>query len=310
MEIEIFEEDGDNTLSLDDKYADFTVDVYPESKTYQSRMSLKDDVYYRTEQYEYRIKTEPIKVEIRLTERKDEPPEEYKVKDGVVLESEIVQKNKFLGEDFIDGLKKDVEWHESWMGNPVTMYVLSKHPEIISTDDYRRYLRQLSEKIKGATLKVEKVLESDTTGLQVIGGEYGRVIWYPKEKLEALDDKEMEKLHESTHVTKLREKLFDEKAPEYVGISEDEFSQGGEVLKYIDVILNKKPTPVKSEIRAAQPSQVDMRYYSYFAIGLTLLFIGLKLTDSIDWSWWFVLAPYLILEGLGFVVGFLTAYNK
>jgi len=24
---------------------------------------------------------------------------------------------------------------------------------------------------------------------------------------------------------------------------------------------------------------------------LTILFIGLKLTDTIDWSWWWVLAP-------------------
>lgn len=61
MTIEIFEEDGDNTLSFDDKYADFTIDVYPDSKTYQSRMCLKDDVYYRTEQFEYRINTNPRK---------------------------------------------------------------------------------------------------------------------------------------------------------------------------------------------------------------------------------------------------------
>jgi len=27
---------------------------------------------------------------------------------------------------------------------------------------------------------------------------------------------------------------------------------------------------------------------------LTLLFIGLKLTDFIDWSWWLVLLPTLI----------------
>ncbi len=310
MEIEIFEEDGDSTLSLDDKYADFTVSVYPEAKTYQSNMRLKDDVYYRTEQYEYRIKTDPIKVETRLTERKDEPPEEYKVKDGVVLESEISQKNKFLGKDFIDGLKKDVEWHESWVGNPVSMYILSKHPEIIAPEDYRRYLRQLSEKIKNATLKVEKVLGSDEAGLQIIDDEYGRTIWYPKEKLEILDDKEMEKLRESMHVDKLREKLFDEKAPEYVGVSEEEFSQGGEVLKYIDVFLEKKPTSAKSEPKVTQHTQRDMSFYTYFAIGLTLLFIGLKLTDSIDWSWWFVLAPYLILEGFGFVVGFLSGLNK
>jgi hypothetical protein len=31
---------------------------------------------------------------------------------------------------------------------------------------------------------------------------------------------------------------------------------------------------------------------------LTLLFIGLKLTDYIDWSWWLVLLPTIIHAGL------------
>ena len=30
---------------------------------------------------------------------------------------------------------------------------------------------------------------------------------------------------------------------------------------------------------------------------LTLVFITLKLTEMIDWSWWFVLAPTLIQVG-------------
>lgn len=28
------------------------------------------------------------------------------------------------------------------------------------------------------------------------------------------------------------------------------------------------------------------------AVALGTLFVGLKLTDSIDWSWWWVLAPF------------------
>lgn len=31
---------------------------------------------------------------------------------------------------------------------------------------------------------------------------------------------------------------------------------------------------------------------------LQLLFIGLKLTDAIDWSWWWVLSPTLIPIGI------------
>ncbi len=251
MKIEVFEEDGDNTLSLDDKYADFTIDVYPESKTYQSRMRLKDDVYYRTEQFEYRIKTDPIKVEARLTERVDEPPERYAVKDGVVLESDILADRKEVAsmtpmtKEFIESLKKEVEWHEDWVGNPVSMYILSKHPEIISPDDYRRHLRQFAEKIKTATLKIEKILESDTTEL-IITDEYegsGRSIWYPKAKQDAMSDEEVKKAIE--HQKKVQERLFDEKSKDYVGISEGEFRTGKDILEHIETFLNKKPTSLK-----------------------------------------------------------------
>lgn len=28
------------------------------------------------------------------------------------------------------------------------------------------------------------------------------------------------------------------------------------------------------------------------SVSLTTLFVGLKLTDNVDWSWWWVLAPF------------------
>jgi hypothetical protein len=39
---------------------------------------------------------------------------------------------------------------------------------------------------------------------------------------------------------------------------------------------------------------------------LTILFIGLKLTNYIDWSWWWVLSPLWIgaVAGLSFIVLF------
>jgi len=40
---------------------------------------------------------------------------------------------------------------------------------------------------------------------------------------------------------------------------------------------------------------------SFFGL-LTLLFIALKLTGHIDWSWWWVLAPIWISFGLGLLV--------
>ena len=35
---------------------------------------------------------------------------------------------------------------------------------------------------------------------------------------------------------------------------------------------------------------------------LTLLFVGLKLTHYIDWSWWWVLSPTLFQVGLGLLI--------
>ena len=40
---------------------------------------------------------------------------------------------------------------------------------------------------------------------------------------------------------------------------------------------------------------------------LTVLFIGLKLTDNIDWSWWWVLSPmwipFSIVMGIFIIIG-------
>jgi len=35
---------------------------------------------------------------------------------------------------------------------------------------------------------------------------------------------------------------------------------------------------------------------------LTILFIGLKLTHYIDWSWWWVLSPLWISAGIGICI--------
>lgn len=47
---------------------------------------------------------------------------------------------------------------------------------------------------------------------------------------------------------------------------------------------------------------------------LTLMFVGLKLTNYIDWSWWWVLSPIWIPLGLAAVVCLLvvlyTTANK
>ena len=46
------------------------------------------------------------------------------------------------------------------------------------------------------------------------------------------------------------------------------------------------------------------------AVLLLVLFIGLKLTGYIDWSWWWVLSPLWIPFSIAFIIGFLIAITK
>ena len=39
-----------------------------------------------------------------------------------------------------------------------------------------------------------------------------------------------------------------------------------------------------------------------FILLLTLVFITLRLVGTIDWSWWWVLSPFLIPFGLGLIM--------
>src|SRR3989344_5422310 len=103
QEIEIFDEE--NELSLEDEFSSLTLEFFPDAKEFIQRMSIKADIYYRTEKYKYKISLDPIEVYARLVERCDEPPLEYKVKDGVVLESEILKNARFPEDDFIKELK-------------------------------------------------------------------------------------------------------------------------------------------------------------------------------------------------------------
>lgn len=41
--------------------------------------------------------------------------------------------------------------------------------------------------------------------------------------------------------------------------------------------------------------------------GLTILFVYLKLTNQIDWSWWWVLSPCWIVVGLCVAVALVVA---
>lgn len=191
------------------------------------------------------------------------------MKDGVVLETDILADRKEVASmssmttEFIGGLKKEVEWHEDWVGNPVSMYILSKHPEIIFPDDYRRHLRQFAEKIKTATLKVEKTLASDPMGLKVTDDytNSGRAISYPKSKQDGMSEEETKKAIE--HVHKIQEKLFDEKSKDYVGISDGEFRSSKEILEHVEIFLNKKPALVKKRLRQKSQKQKGLLFLCF-----------------------------------------------
>jgi hypothetical protein len=47
---------------------------------------------------------------------------------------------------------------------------------------------------------------------------------------------------------------------------------------------------------------------SWFLPALTLLFVYLKLTGEIAWSWWWVLAPLWIPALIGFTIAFVIAF--
>lgn len=48
--------------------------------------------------------------------------------------------------------------------------------------------------------------------------------------------------------------------------------------------------------------EIDIKFSGLLTTLLTVLFIGLKLTNHIDWSWWWVLSPLWIGLAIGVVV--------
>lgn len=49
-------------------------------------------------------------------------------------------------------------------------------------------------------------------------------------------------------------------------------------------------------------SKISIEFTELLTILLTVLFVGLKLTNHIDWSWWWVLSPLWIGLAIGVVV--------
>jgi len=48
-----------------------------------------------------------------------------------------------------------------------------------------------------------------------------------------------------------------------------------------------------------------VKYFPLFEL-LGILFIILKLCGVIAWSWWWIISPFLLLMGAGFIIGALV----
>ena len=309
--VEIF--DAERSIVIDDQYdtTDFT--FYPEDKIFKVSRSVKDDAFYSNQTIEYKISINPVELQMRTVESSHEPPLEYSIKDGVVLESELKKKDS-LFPDRIENLKKEVEWAKvPLFGNcEVNLYILSLHPEIISRNEYRKFLRETEQRIKTGIVKIEKKLkEKDKTGLQITD-EYtdsGRAIWYLKAKQDAMSEEESKKAIE--YARKFQESLFDEKSSEYCDISEWEFRESPSILKHIDNLLNEKEnTTIKKDVATEKKNPWRWAGYVWTVI-VNLITIGVVLAiyDNVYESFEIIVTSILILVYLS-IQSFSMVYGQ
>lgn len=313
--------DEENLITVDGTDNTEDLEIFPETKKIYISSSGKDIPASSDLTYQYRISVDPVEVYVRVLESSDNGEftnfiDQYSIKDGVVLGSELIRRNKdSLGKNYFEGgtlelianLEKAVEWHKLPMSGSshLVFFILSKHPEIISEEEYRKFLRQTDERIRNGLLKVENFLKKDSAGLQVfIRNSDLKNIWYSgKNEFSEKEHGEAVSYLEN----KIHKPLFSADSKEYSGISEYEFNSSSEILNDIDLFLNKKEAVTVKKNEDVVSSTVA---YGYFATGLTVLFVTLKLTNNIDWSWLAVFSPYLILKGVTLLFYFVRGSNK
>ncbi len=251
----------DNSLVIDTDFTTDTFYFYPEEKKFKLSSSIKDDVFYNTSIIEYRVSAHPIELQMRTIELSHEPPLEYSIRDGVVLESEII-KNKFNRPKRVQELKEQTEWMKIPLLNnlEVNLHILSIHSEIISKEENRRFLRQSLERIKLGLSKTQSAIEKDKNGLRILTGEYGKQIWYPNvsdEEFKKYLDLPEEKRKDTPfgkkieYAQKFNDSLFNEKFPNYVGISETEFKNSDKIIKYIQKLVDEKEPWTRDDLLLA-----------------------------------------------------------
>lgn len=56
--------------------------------------------------------------------------------------------------------------------------------------------------------------------------------------------------------------------------------------------------------------EVQTNRLGHLVDNLFLLFVGLKLAGMLEWSWWWVTAPFWGSLGLGFLIAFVQSWRK
>jgi hypothetical protein len=150
-------ESEDNTLSEDDRGFYAETNVLPSRFEFHCYSHPPEYEHERYTKYLYRI--DGLRVEAKLTECYETNPRsggsvrEYEVRDCVVLESEIrarLQTETLLLtslDEVIRNLKQAVEWGEV-SRHDLRYFLLGKHPELLPTPEYRRFLRQELERVR------------------------------------------------------------------------------------------------------------------------------------------------------------------
>lgn len=159
-----FEDEYDDILIINDTedgwYAE--IEIYTDKQRYRYYAHTPDYDSEWDNIFEYKIDHNILSQ--RIVEKRTVHPweEHYYIKDWVILESKIHEwlKNNILRspDEEIQDLKKQIEWQT--IKNPLIKYfILSRHPEILSPQEFRKGLRQDLEKIKNLILKFQDLCD-------------------------------------------------------------------------------------------------------------------------------------------------------
>jgi hypothetical protein len=228
--VDIFDEE--NSILIETEYDIANLRFYPKEKKFKLDRRFKDGTSSNTQIIEYKVSNDPVCLEMRILESFSEPPLEYEIKDGTVLESELEKGGRYRS-DQIEKLKNETTWNEIFvLGNyQVNLYILSKHPEIISHDDFRKFVRQSIERIKTGIIKIEETLKEDKNGLEILTHDGLREVGYPSTNESVPEEGRMELIYN------VNKDLFKKDSPKFVGITKHELSNSIQIIEYLEKLL-------------------------------------------------------------------------